>query len=196
MNSYSQASQDIFAIYINQFKTNGYFVDLGCNEPFLGSNSATLEEMGWTGILVDYQQSLVDKCNSIRKNKAICADLVKTNITDILIENNSPEIIDFLSMDLDDEAALPCIKNFNFNKYKIKCMTFEHDEYLRGNSMKNASREFLEQNGLVPVCKDVTIFGGKSFEDWYVNPELVSEEIYKKIECQHVEHSDIIKKIQ
>ena len=196
MNSYSQASQDIFAIYINQFKTNGYFVDLGCNEPFVGSNSATLEEMGWTGILVDYQQSLVDKCNSIRKNKAICADLVKTNITDILIENNAPEIIDYLSMDLDDEAALPCIKNFNFDKFKIKCMTFEHDEYLRGDGMKNASREFLESKGLKPVCKDVTIFNGKSFEDWYVNPELVSEEIYKKIECERVEHSDIFKKLQ
>lgn len=196
IHSNSQALQDIFAIYINQFKTDGYFVDLGCNEPISGNNSATLESMGWNGILVDYVESLVQKCNSIRKNKAIYANLINTSITDLLIQNNAPEIIDYLSMDLDYGAALPSIKSFDFNKFKIKCMTFEHDAYLNGDDMKNESREFLESKGMKIVCKDVTIFGGKSFEDWYVNPQLVSESVYSKIISDGEEYTSIIEKLK
>jgi hypothetical protein len=189
--SFSQAKQDIFALYINNFKKGGYFIDLGCNEPFVCSNSYLLELAEWKGFLVDYNPDLVRKCQANRKNTAIHADLTKMDISTIMAQQLSPEIIDFVSMDLDDDAAWPCIQDFDFDKYKIKCMTFEHDAYLRGNKMRDLSRDFLTGKGLKMVCADVTIFGGKSFEDWYVNPELVSQEVYEKIICEKVEFSDI-----
>lgn len=193
--SLSQARQDLYALYINNFNTNGYFIDLGSNEPFIGNNSALLESIGWKGFMVDYNQGLVDKCNNHRKNPATCEDLNTTSVASLLQKFESPQIIDYLSMDLDDNAALPSIKTFDFNKYKIKCMTFEHDSYLRGNEMRDASREFLQKQGLTIVCHDVCIFGGKPFEDWYVNPELVPFEIWGQIICEKIEFNQIFNKL-
>lgn len=189
--TYSQASQDLFALYINNFKEDGYFLDLGCNQPFEGNNSALLESLGWKGILIDYQQFFVDFCLSKRKNKVLNADLIQTNITDILIENNAPNIIDYVSIDLDNHAALSCIQNLNFDKFKIKCMTFEHDAYSLGDEMRSISREFLLSKGLKIICKDVTIYNGKQFEDWYVDPELVEKDIYLPIMCENTEFNKI-----
>jgi len=189
--SYSQAYQDWFALYMNEFKTDGYFLDLGCNQPFEGNNSALLESLGWKGILIDYQKSFVDLCSSQRKNKVLNIDLVQTNITDLLIENDAPNVIDYISIDLDNNAALSCIKNLNFDKFTIKCITFEHDAYALGDEMRKASREFLLSKGLIIACKDVTIFNGKQFEDWYVNPDLVDENIYKPIICENIEYDNI-----
>jgi hypothetical protein len=189
--TYSQARQDLFALYINDFKPDGYFLDFGCNQPFEGNNSALLESLGWKGILVDYQQSFANFCAAHRKNKVLCLDLVKTNITEMLIENSAPNVIDYISIDLDNDAALSCIQNLNFDKFSVKCITFEHDAYALGGKMRKASREFLLSKGLVIVCKDVTIFNGKQFEDWYVNPNLISENIYKPLMSENIEFDKI-----
>jgi hypothetical protein len=193
--SLSQARQDIYALYINDFSPNGYFVDLGSNEPFRGNNSALLENIGWNGFMVDYNQGLVDQCNLYRKNPAVWEDLTKTSLTDLFERFKTPEIIDYLSMDLDNNAAFPSIQSFDFTKYKIKAMTFEHDSYLNGDEMRNASRDFLQGKGLKIICSDVSIFGGKSFEDWYVNPDLVSSDIWEKIVCDKTEFTDIFNKV-
>jgi hypothetical protein len=193
--SNSQAMQDIFALYINKFRNFGYFVDLGCNEPINGNNSAILEQIGWSGILVDYMDHLVSKCSTYRKNKVICADLKSKNLTELLDENNAPEIIDYLSMDLDHGAAFPSISTFDFAKRKIRCMTFEHDSYADGPEMAEKSRKFLTEAGLKIICKNVTVLNGKAFEDWYVDPALVEENIYKRILSENIEFNEIIAKI-
>lgn len=195
IKSHSQAMQDIFALVINECRTNGYFVDLGCNEPDICNNSFLLEKIGWKGFLVDYDINLVNKCNSIRKNPAFFANLIEESITKILNENNSPEIIEYVSIDLDNGAALDCIKQWDFSKYKIKALTFEHDSYLGGEAMKQESRDLLIKNGMELVCSDVTIFNGKSFEDWYVNPSLVNENIYSHIRCSGLEYSAIFNRL-
>jgi len=187
----SQALQDIFAIYINQYSNSGYFLDLGCNEPIINNNTALLEKMGWSGLLADYVPQLVNNCSLVRKNPVICADLVNTSISDILKQYNAPKVIDYISLDLDSGAALPCIKNFDFDSFEIKCMTFEHDSYQHGPKMRDDSRIFLNTHGLEVVCEDVTIFNGKSFEDWYVNPRLVNSDIINKIKCSNKEYSSI-----
>lgn len=191
VTSNSQAAQDIFALRMNELRTRGYFIDLGSNEPFIGNNSATLELLGWDGFLVDYNPVLVERCSLARRNPAIYKDLTITKLSELMTEMESPEIVDYLSMDLDDEAALPCIKSFDFSSHKIRCMTFEHDYYLRGASMRDESRKFLESKGLEIVCSDVCIFGGKSFEDWYINPTLIPKSVYSKTICNNTEFSNI-----
>lgn len=193
--SNSQALQDIFALYSNQFSTNGYFVDLGCNEPIKFNNTALLESIGWSGFLVDYMPFLVEQCKNIRKNPVVQANLIEKDITELLDNFNSPKIIDYLSLDLDYGAAWDCIKKWNFNKYKIKSLTFEHDYYDGGIELRNNSRDFLTKNGLLLICSNVTIYGGKSFEDWYVDPTLVPKEIYEPIICDNTEYNNIFTKI-
>ena len=101
-----------------------------------------------------------------------------------------------LSLDLDYGSAWECIKRWDFSKYKIKAITFEHDYYdgQSGVNLRRDSREFLKQNGMLMVCSDVTISNGKSFEDWHVNPDLVPKENYESIMAANREYSDIFKK--
>lgn len=196
MKSLSQAGQDIFAQYINKNVQRGFFLDLGCNEPFKYNNTALLEDNNWTGILVDYMPELISICSSHRKSKCICADLKVTSLTDILDNNNSPQIIDYISMDLDYDVALNSIKTLDVSKYIIRSLTFEHDYYCTKSTMMEESRDYLESIGLKIVCKNVNIFDNSPFEDWYINPDLVSENVYNPIICENLHYINIVNKIK
>ena len=41
--SYSQFNQDLIVLRANNYKTDGYFVDIGANDVISGSNSYLLE---------------------------------------------------------------------------------------------------------------------------------------------------------
>lgn len=79
--SYSQFNQDKFIDQLLQSKKHGFFVDIGCNHPFLNSNSAFFElSRQWSGLCLDpipsysteYHQH---RPNSIFVNAAIsCTD--------------------------------------------------------------------------------------------------------------------------
>ena len=67
----SQLNQDVFALILNKFKTNGYFIEIGANDGFNLSNTIYLEEeFSWDGLLIEpnpiYKDSL-----SKRKAKSI-----------------------------------------------------------------------------------------------------------------------------
>src|SRR5205085_12172065 len=47
----------------------GYFVDIGANDPQLGSQSWHLEQAGWTGILIEPQPDLAPRLRQTRKAK-------------------------------------------------------------------------------------------------------------------------------
>src|SRR5947209_16759770 len=47
----------------------GYFVDVGANDPQLGSQSWHLEQAGWTGILIEPQPDLAARLRQRRKAK-------------------------------------------------------------------------------------------------------------------------------
>ena len=47
----------------------GYFVDVGANDPQLGSQSWHLEQAGWTGILIEPQPDLAARLRQTRKAK-------------------------------------------------------------------------------------------------------------------------------
>jgi hypothetical protein len=168
---------------------------LGCNEPVKYNNTALLEQMGWKGILVDYDASLVNTCSQNRTNPCICVDLVKHNICDILKQSSAPNVIDYVSLDLDNGASLTCLENFDFKSFKVRCITFEHDAYTGDEHMRERSREIFRNNGLKLICKDVKVLDDKEFEDWYVDPTLVDESIYSPIMCESMHHEDIARMI-
>jgi|688.fasta_scaffold545855_2 FkbM family methyltransferase len=67
MKSYSQFNQDQIVLKINDYKKNGYFVDIGANDGITGSNTYLLEkEYNWNGICVEPLPDEFDKCNKIR----------------------------------------------------------------------------------------------------------------------------------
>jgi hypothetical protein len=53
---------------------NGFYVDVGCNDPRFLSNSFLFYRRGWRGICVDANEKLINKHRTIRPNDtAICA---------------------------------------------------------------------------------------------------------------------------
>ncbi|MBC6696529.1 FkbM family methyltransferase [Hymenobacter puniceus] len=53
---------------------NGFYVEVGCNEPRFISNTFLLYRRGWRGICIDANQQLIDKFGRIRpRDQAVCA---------------------------------------------------------------------------------------------------------------------------
>lgn len=192
--SYSQAGQDLFAYYINNRNNKGYFLDIGCQDPKEINNTLFLEEKGWTGLLFDIDKKCIDKCKAERKSTAIQTDLTKDNITDFLKKYNTPKIIDYISMDI-DSATHKLIERFPWDDYRFKVMTFEHDVWMVGDKLQKRSRILFNKLGYVPVCLNIMNGIKNPYEDWWINPELVNEKVYKDLICEDTNYEDVIKKI-
>lgn len=85
----------------------------------------------------------------------------------LLKKYNSPNIIDYLSLDAEGSELL-ILKNFDFEKYKFRTITLEHN-YTEGNKFKEKNkirrmeiRELLTKNGY-KLSKSV------SADDWYIH---------------------------
>ena len=65
--SYSQSGEDI---YINSFFkdiNDGFYIDIGCFNVIMHSNTARLYDRGWKGINIDINQTSIDLFNIIQK---------------------------------------------------------------------------------------------------------------------------------
>ncbi len=96
LKSNSQASQDLFAYYVCN-TNNGYFLDFGSSDPIDRNNTYILEKNGWNGICFDIGDYTESYKNN-RTSKFIRSDVNQLNLKNILIENNAPKIIDYISI--------------------------------------------------------------------------------------------------
>jgi hypothetical protein len=192
MNTFSQASQDIFVRALTNNKKDGTFLEIGTGPSIENNNTYILElENNYKGILVENDKSYEQSYKSDRPNCLyIIDDAQKINYRDILDNNNYPTEIDYLQIDLDvnNRSTLNTLELLNttvFDKYKFATITFEHDIYT-GNyfNTQDISRQIFKERGYILVFPDVSIFWGNKyckFEDWYVHKDLVSPDIINKI---------------
>ena len=185
MNSYSQAAQDLFVEAVMKGKNNGYFLEIGSNHPEIHNNTYLLEKKyNWKGVMVEYDKSFKTLYETHRPNSIyVLNDARLVDYRKILDNNNFPENMDYLQVDLDvnNKSTLDTfllLNNTVFDKYKFATITFEHDIYT-GNyfDTQNISRKILTDRGYVLVFPNVSVFwegSYKPFEDWYVHPDLVN----------------------
>lgn len=163
---------------------DGYFLDIGCNVPIFNNNTYSLEIIGWKGICIDIE-SFDFSC---RKAKFIQENANNTDWDSLFIDNNSPELIDYLSLDTDIHA-IKILESLLKTKFKFKVITIEHDLYINGDEFRNNQREILNKSGYRMLFGDVYpdypekwIINKAYFEDWWVNPEFIrSCSLYEKI---------------
>jgi SAM-dependent methyltransferase len=171
--SYSQISQDIFVLNFFEKKA-GYFLDLGCGNGFnhpCGNNTLLLEQNGWDGISIDIDQVAINHFNKNRKTKAICKDLTKENLADILRENNAPKVIDYMSFDV-DQASEHVLASLPLDEYVFRFVTFEHNAYLPNEYYKNLKQNALNKffgMGYGLLINNVILENHGAVEDWYVH---------------------------
>jgi hypothetical protein len=175
-----QAEQDKFVLNVLKNKKNGYFLEIGSNDPININNSYLLEtKYGWKGIMVEYDSSFLSLYKKHRPNSIhIIKDATKVDYKNVFEKNNMPLSIDYLQIDLDATngstiKTLQKLDNEIFDTYKFATVTFEHDIYHTNfANTRLESRNIFAKRGYICVFEDINN-GGNPYEDWYVHPDLV-----------------------
>jgi FkbM family methyltransferase len=190
MNSFNQCGQEVWVRSMLSNKRNGFFLDIGAYDGVESSNTYYLEkELGWSGICIESNPNYFPKLQSTRSsicvNKAVMnykglasfngintyahengANSVECDfLHNILIENNSPKIIDYASFDIEGHE-FSVLESFPFQIWNINLMTIEHNLYLVGDGPKNKIFNLLSSLGYARVVDNVCCPQGP-YEDWY-----------------------------
>ena len=96
------------------------------------------------------------------------------------MDNKYPAQIDYLSLDIEPaNQTLAVLKKLPLDKYRFSVITYEHDRYVSGTKYMDESRKIFESFGYVRVVSNV-LWEGRDFEDWYIDPNVVSSDVFKK----------------
>ena len=179
--NYSQIYQDMFVLSMNNGKKNGTYFEIGSGNFKYGNNTYLLEKkFDWEGISIDINKNEVDNFNSSRKNKCFCLDALNIDYLDLL--KKLPEEIDYLQLDCDPpHITYEILLKIPFDKYKFGVITYEHDYYndITG-SFRKKSRDYLNSKGYLLIAGNISPHKDNNpFEDWWINPDLIDENIYK-----------------
>ena len=193
--------QDQFVIKILEYNPDGFFLDIGSAHATHCNNSFYLESVGWNGICIEFDSSY-DTTYANRNCLYLNLDATKISYENLFIENNSPKVIDYLSLDI-DELSSSVLEILPFDEYRFKVITIEHDSYLHGGLYRDKQRDILFKNGYTLLCEDVLVEQSGSnppkttmdpFEDWWIKSEFFQANLIEGIKCKSFYPSDIIKK--
>ena len=179
-NNWSQSMQDIFVMSMLDGKRNGVYVEIGADQPRVISNTYLLEkDFDWSGISFELDADKVAFFNTIRKNKCLCEDATLYNYKSLFEKLNYPKQIDYLQLDIDPaEGTLRALKALPLDDYRFCVITYETDVYSSGADIQDEQIEILESHGYQLVAKNVKC-EGNPYEDWWIDPAIVSENIWK-----------------
>ncbi len=181
--NHAQVGQDLFVLKMLDGKTDGTYLEIGSCRPFHGNNTALLEELGWTGVGVEFEQGFVDQYNLERKNKSIQGDALKLDYANVLPHYFSSKVIDYLSLDIDPAInTFECLKKLPLDDFKFKVITYEHDHYQNEKySVRQRSRDYLLSKGYKLVVGNVSPDHNSPFEDWWIHPDYVDSDLIKEV---------------
>ena len=178
--NFSQCLQDIFVLTMLDGKTNGTYLEIGSSDPYIGNNTALLENLGWTGISIEIDNDLCTLFNNKRKNKCINIDALDYDYSSLT------GVIDYLQLDCDPpKVTYEILTKLNFDSCDYKVITYEHDYYADDTKLyRDKSREFLKSKGYFLIAGDVAPNDTDNFEDWWVLPEYIDMDIMSKMSKQ------------
>ena len=173
--NYSQTFQDMFVLTMLDGKKDGRYLEIGSADPYYGSNTALLEELGWTGLSLEILEEQVKKFQEHRSNEVIHCDATKFDY------HSLDEDFDYLQVDCEPPATTyDILTKLPFDKLKFSVITYEHDYYTDMDSIyREKSREFLKEKGYVMVVGNIAPDDTSAYEDWYVHPDCINPNILK-----------------
>ena len=185
---YSHSWQDLFVLTMLDGKRNGTYLEIGANDPIHINNTYLLEQFGYSGISIDINQDL-NWASKRLKSKYIVADATAINYNELL--KDMPKQIDYLQIDIDPEqATLEALQKLPHDKYRFSVITYETDAYKGNLTIRDASRELFKSLGYKMIVKNVGTKEDKSwsygpwvsYEDWYVDPNVINQSISDRFE--------------
>ena len=130
---YSQWGEDEFIIEYFKGKQKGIYLDIGCFNPFMYSNTCLLHQKGWRGINIDINPTSIDLFNIARPNDFnICTTV-----------NNEKKLFEVYFDDpfsplntLDSKFYKNLDKSFSTNKKNISVESKSIDEIISLSDIK------------------------------------------------------------
>ena len=178
--NYAQTYQDMFILTMLNGKRTGTYLEIGAADPYSGSNTALLEkQFGWKGASLEILEDEVNKFRKERTNPVFLQDATKVDYTKFLEELNLGTDYDYLQVDCEPPSVtLEILKKIPLDKYRFAVITFEHDYYADiTKSYREISREYLREKGYVLVASNIAPNSTSCYEDWWVHPDLVDNNI-------------------
>lgn len=183
--NFSQVYQDIFVLTVLNGKTNGSYLEIGSSEPYKNNNTVLLEnQFNWRGVGIENNVEVAKQYKQHRKNPIICADATIIDYNKIIHKYfPNQTYIDYLQLDIDPPGnTYEVLLSIPFDKYKFAVITYEHDFYIDiTRSYRDKSREYLLSMGYYLLVNDVSPDDYSSFEDWWIHPDLVQNEIVQNM---------------
>lgn len=191
--NYSESYQDMFVLTMLNGKKGGTYLEIGAGAAFYGNNTALLDqEFEWKGISIDVLDASVEQFENgspfygdrRRKNKCVLKDAKKINYEKFLSGLDFPKEIDYLQLDCDPASiTYDILLTIPFEVYKFAVITYEHDKYQNGDIYQEKSKKYLESYGYIRVVNNISPDDFKPYEDWWVHPDLVNNDILNKMIC-------------
>lgn len=183
-HNYSQVLQDISVLSILNGKKYGTFLEIGGGDYSNGSNTRLLEQnYNWSGVTVELNENHCKTYKNRKNTKIINANALKLDYFEILRNNYSSKIIDYLQLDIEPARnTYECLLKIPFDEYKFRVITYEHDDYIDvTKSCREESRKYLKEKGYLLLVNDISPEGVSNFEDWWVNPDFVDSDIIQRM---------------
>ena len=194
LENYSQAYQDLFVLSMLDGKSNGNYVEIGAYDAKIFSNTFILESIfNWKGFSIEIDKTRCENFNNDRdrQNRCYLGDATKFDYLSAMMTEKWKDRIDYLSVDCEPSYnTFKSLLQFPMDKYRCSVITFEHDLYADGSDILIKSRKYLNDKGYQLVCSNVSNILNP-FEDWWVDPQVVSEEIWKPFVCSNMEAQNI-----
>jgi hypothetical protein len=184
--NYSEAFQDMFVLSVLNGKRNGTYLEIGAGDPTRGNNTYLLEtSFGWQGKAFDLDEGFVEAHKKSRRNECLLKDAQIVNYESFLAGVDMPKDIDYLQIDCDPpETTYRILLALPLETRRFAVITYEHDYYCdETKSFQDKARKYLESYGYFRVVDCVAPDEFRSYEDWWVHPELVDMDRVKSMCC-------------
>lgn len=145
----SQIGQDEWVDSVLAQKHGGTFLDVGCGHWQRINNTLFFERYrGWSGVGIDINADYREGWDANRPaSHFIAADATDAHYESILDHLGFPEVIDYLSIDLEPpNLSLDALYRVFQSSRQFRCITFETDAYRYSGNVKS-SRELLSAAG-------------------------------------------------
>lgn len=184
--NFAESFQDMFVLAAHKGKREGTYLEIGSCQPFYGNNTALLEmQFGWKGVSLDIDEHFVEAFNQNRKNPCLKRDATTVDYEKFLKGMGYSDQMDYLQIDCDPPSVTyHVLLTIPLEKIKFGVITYEHDHFADDEKKyRDLSRNYLESYGYVLVASDIAPDEHRSYEDWWVHPDLIDADVIDKLMC-------------
>lgn len=206
--NWSQSFQDIFVLSILNGKRNGFYVEIGADQPRIYNNSYLLEtDYSWDGVSFELDADKVEFFDYMRRNPCVCTDATTFDYRSLFREKNYPKQIDYLSLDIEpSNQTLNALKQLPLDEYRFSVITFETDLYQalkatlayaddpelqeairdqnKAYHVESKARTILRSYGYELLLENI-MHKSNPYEDWWIDPNVVDPEIVNKFRIEY-----------